>query len=85
MPTYEGFSIYEPYTATKTIEGYTVNDYPKLLTTRNDLDKKMKEVSRTKQSVFSEQKLRNDANVYTGLLLTVLASSLVAYVFIQMK
>jgi hypothetical protein len=84
MPTYEGFSMYEPYTATKTIEGYTVNDYGNLVLTRDDLDKKLKEISRNRDSVFTEQKMRNDANIYTGLLLTVLASSLLVYVFIKM-
>ena len=84
MPKYEGFSNFEPYSAIKTIEGYTVNDYGNLVTKRTDLDYKLKEIERTKQSVFSEQKLRNDANIYTGLILTVLASSLVVYVFIKM-
>ena len=85
MPNYEGFSNFQPYAANKTIEGYTVNDYPQLLTTRNDLDHKLKEISRTRQTVFTEQKLRNDANIYSGLLLTILASSLLAYVFIKMN
>jgi hypothetical protein len=84
MPKYEGFSNYEPYSATKTIEGYTVNDYGNLVLNRDDLDKKLKEISRNRDSVFTEQKMQNDANIYTGLLLTVLASSLLVYVFIKM-
>uniref|UniRef100_A0A6C0DPW1 Uncharacterized protein n=1 Tax=viral metagenome TaxID=1070528 RepID=A0A6C0DPW1_9ZZZZ len=81
MPKYEGFSMYN--SQPKTVEGLTTN-YQNLIKLRNNLDTKLKNLSQTKQGVFAEEKLRKDSNVYTGLLLTVLASSLVVYIFLKL-
>lgn len=48
---------------------------------RTDLDNKMRELLEKKDSIVQEQGLAQQSNVYTGMLLTILASTLLFYVF----
>jgi hypothetical protein len=48
---------------------------------RKDLDRKMQEILATKGSIVNEQQNYIDGSVYTTLLWTVLASSLIFYTF----
>ena len=52
-----------------------------LINTRKDLDRKMQEILATKGSIVNEQQNYIDGSVYTTLLWTVLASSLIFYTF----
>jgi hypothetical protein len=55
--------------------------YPKLVDDRNDLDRKMKEVLAIQGAMVNEHQNFIDGSVYTTLLWTVMATSLVYYVF----
>ena len=55
--------------------------YNNLLDDRNDLDRKMKEVLALQGSMVNEHQNYVDGSVYTTLLWTVMATSLVYYVF----
>jgi hypothetical protein len=57
------------------------NNYKTLKNTRNDLDMKMKEILANDQSIFREDQNYIDGSVYTTLLWTVLATSLIYYTF----
>ena len=66
------------YSQTMTLRDVSYNN---LLTDRNDLDRKMKEVLALQGSMVNEQQNYVDGSVYTTLLWTVMATSLVYYVF----
>ena len=55
--------------------------YNNLLTDRSDLDRKMKEILSLQGSMVNEHQNYVDGSVYTTLLWTVMATSLVYYVF----
>jgi hypothetical protein len=55
--------------------------YNTLLTDRSDLDRKMKEVLALQGSMVNEHQNYVDGSVYTTLLWTVMATSLIYYVF----
>ena len=56
-------------------------EYASVVNTRKDLDRKMQEILATKGSIVNEQQNYIDGSVYTTLLWTVLATSLVFYTF----
>jgi len=56
-------------------------NYASMVNTRKDLDAKMQEILATKGSIVNEQQNYIDGSVYTTLLWTVLATSLVFYTF----
>jgi len=66
-------------------ESFTTQDldasYNKIQVLRQELDAKLKELYGTEDSIFQEEKMVYDANVYAGLLWTVLATSIIYYVF----
>lgn len=66
------------YDQTMTLRDTTYNN---LLTDRSDLDRKMKEVLALQGSMVNEHQTYVDGSVYTTLLWTVMATSLVYYVF----
>jgi hypothetical protein len=55
--------------------------YNNLLTDRSDLDRKMKEVLALQGAIVNDQQTFVDGSVYTTLLWTVMATSLIYYVF----
>lgn len=60
------------------------SNYNNLLHMRSELDLKMKEIKQTNDSVYSMYKNSLDSTVYAGILWTVLATSLLYYVFIEL-
>lgn len=48
---------------------------------RNELDNKIKELLKDKDSISQEQVNAQQANIYTGMIMTILASTLLFYVF----
>ena len=63
---------------------YITSNYNKLLTTRNQLDQQMKDIQKSSDSVYSTYKGSHDSTIYSQILLTVLATSLIYYVFIKL-
>ena len=63
---------------------YITTNYNKLLTNRNQLDQQMKDIQKSSDSVYSTYKGSHDSTVYSQILLTVLATSLIYYVFIKL-
>lgn len=61
-----------------------VNKYQDVIKLRNSLDLKMMEINKTKDSKFMYSKGQNDSTVYTNILLTVLATSLIYYIFVKL-
>ena len=60
------------------------NVYPSLLNTRADLDKKLRDLYEIDGSLSLDQQNRFDGTIYSGILLTVLASALVYYTFTKL-
>jgi hypothetical protein len=60
-----------------------INDisYNNLLKLRSELDGKLKELYYTNDSILSEDKYIFDTTIYTGVLWTILASSILYYIF----
>lgn len=65
------------------LENFDMGEYDKMTKDRKHLDFRLREIKQMKNSIYSENKLRNDANFYTTFMLTVLASTIVAYIFIK--
>lgn len=64
---------------------YIMDNYRNNVQQRKDLDDKLKEVYKTKDSLYnSEYKTVYDATMLSGVLLTILASSLLYYSFSQL-
>jgi hypothetical protein len=62
-----------------------MDNYRNNIQQRQDLDDKLKEVYKTKDSLYnSEYKTVYDATMLSGVLLTILASSLLYYSFSQL-
>jgi len=57
----------------------TYND--EILNLRNELDTKLKELNSNKDSISAEYKNRFDSTIYSGLMLTVLVTSMLYYIF----
>lgn len=60
------------------------NVYPSLLATRSDLDKKLRDLYEIDGSISLDQQNRFDGTIYSGILITVLASALVYYTFTKL-
>ena len=64
---------------------YIMDNYRNNIEQRQELDDKLKEVYKTKDSLYnSEYKTVYDATMLSGVLLTILASSLLYYSFSQL-
>ena len=61
------------------------NDYKLILQTRQELDMKLKELNNTKDTIKYGAKQQFDSTMYTGVLLSALATSMVYYAFVEMK
>lgn len=58
--------------------------YENIINKRNEIDIKMKEINQTDDSHFMDYKGRYDSTQYTNILVTVLATSLIYYIFVKM-
>lgn len=65
------------------IENFDMGAYDEMTKDRKHLDFRLREIKQMKNSIYSENKLRYDASLYTTFTLTVLATTLVAYIFIK--
>lgn len=63
---------------------YITSNYNKLLENRNQLDQQMKDIQKSSDSVYSTYKGSHDSTMYSQILLTVLATSLIYYVFVKL-
>jgi hypothetical protein len=64
---------------------YNINTYNNnVLGLRSELDEKMKVLNLSESSILSEEKTRYDVTIYTGVLWTILATSIVYYVFTRL-
>jgi len=58
-----------------------LNKYSNNLNLRNELDLKMKEILKTDDSFVNQSKLHYDSTMYASIGWTILATSLLYYVF----
>ena len=65
--------------------GEIKNNYKEILKTRQELDMKLKELNNTKDTIKYGAKQQFDSTMYTGVLLSALATSMVYYAFVEMK
>lgn len=72
------------YIADTSFNNTMVTSYKLLKEKRNDLDMRMKEILGNNQSIFHENQNYIDGSVYTTLLWTVLATSLIYYTFTKL-
>lgn len=61
-----------------------INNYKNIIDKRNDLDVKMMEINQTLDSNYIEYKGQNDSTKYTNILITVIATSLIYYIFVKL-
>lgn len=61
-----------------------LSKYNNLVDTRSKLDQQMKDIQKTSDSVYSMYKGSYDSTMYSQILLTVLATSLIYYVFVKL-
>lgn len=61
------------------------NKYSDVLKKRNNLDMKMNELMNNKDTIASEYKTLYDSNVYTTVLWTALATSIIYYTFLKIS
>ena len=61
-----------------------LSNHASILKLRNELDVKMRELNRSEDSVYSIYKANFDSTMYTSILWSVLASSLVYYIFVKL-
>ena len=55
-----------------------------ILTLRNELDEKLRELYYTDNSILSDDKYKLDTTVYTGVLWTILATATVYFLFVDL-
>lgn len=65
-------------------QGNLLSKHQTIKSMRQDLDKKMIELNQTQNSIAHINKQSYDATIYSGILLTALATSLLFFVFKQM-
>lgn len=70
---------YTVYDASRVYIKNTYNN--EILNLRSELDAKLKELNTNKDSISSEYKERFDSTIYSGLMITVLATSMLYYIF----
>ena len=58
--------------------------HAQILKTRNELDIKMKEINRSEDSVYSMYKAKYDSTMYSSITWTILATSLIYYIFVKL-
>lgn len=61
-----------------------LDNYKQLLKTRNELDLKMMELNKEDNSRFVSYKSQYDSTIYNSILVTILATSLIYYIFIKL-
>jgi hypothetical protein len=70
---------YAVYDTSRVYIKNTYND--EILNLRSELDEKLKELNSNKDSISAEYKNRFDSTIYSGLMLTVLVTSMLYYIF----
>lgn len=70
---------YAVYDASRVYIKNTYNN--EILNLRSELDAKLKELNTNKDSISNEYKERFDSTIYSGLMITVLATSMLYYIF----
>ena len=63
---------------------YIVNNYNVNNKLRYELDNKMRDLYRIDNSFYNDNKIKYDVTMYSGILWSVLASSLIYYVFTKL-
>jgi hypothetical protein len=71
-------------TSYDTSYNYILSNYNNLVDKRNLLDQQMKDIQKTSDSVHSMYKGSYDSSIYSQILLTVLATSVVYYIFVKL-
>ena len=61
-----------------------INNYKNIIDKRNDLDVKMMEINQSIESNYIEHKGQVDSTKYTNILITVIATSLIYYIFVKL-
>jgi hypothetical protein len=69
---------------TNTTINTTKEDHEKILKLRNELDIKLKEINRSQDSVYSMYKAKYDSTMYSSIIWTILATSLIYYIFVKL-
>jgi hypothetical protein len=70
---------YAVYDASRVYIKNTYNN--EILNLRNELDTKLRELNTNNNSISAEYKNRFDSTIYSGLMLTVLVTSMLYYIF----
>jgi hypothetical protein len=61
-----------------------VNDYDKVVNLRNDLDMKLKQLHDPEHSKIVDFKYSYDSTIYSGIVISALATSLLYYIFTEL-
>jgi hypothetical protein len=61
-----------------------VNDYDKVVNLRNDLDMKVKQLYDPENSKIVDFKYAYDSTIYSGIIISALATSLLYYIFTEL-
>jgi hypothetical protein len=61
-----------------------VNDYDKVVNLRNDLDMKVKQLYDPEKSKIVDFKYSYDSTIYSGIIISALATSLLYYIFTEL-
>ena len=61
-----------------------VNDYDKVVNLRNDLDIKLKQLHDPENSKIVDFKYSYDSTIYSGIVISALATSLLYYIFTEL-
>jgi hypothetical protein len=73
---------YPTYAVYDSSHSYIKNTYNnEILGLRSELDMKLKELNNNTDSISNEYKNRFDSTIYSGLMVTVLATSMIYYLF----
>jgi hypothetical protein len=63
---------------------HIIKKHEEILNLRHELDMKTEELYNINNPVYNDQKTKYDASVYSGILWSILASSLLYYVFVKL-
>jgi hypothetical protein len=69
---------------TSSDQSVVIDNYNRMKAIRNDLDEKMKQLYNIQNSYVNDNKIKYDSTIYAGVLWSVLASSVIYYVFTKL-
>jgi hypothetical protein len=61
-----------------------INEKTKIEKLRNELDNKLMNIHKAKGSEFDDMRIQNDSTIYTSILLTILATSILFITFTKL-